>query len=65
MAAEADVEKVTQDMDGLSFDPGMKKKKKKSVAFDDPTTADVAPTEHATEGISSHQTSILWNLLTF
>ena len=41
------MDKVTQDMDDLSFDPTMKKKKsssrKKSVAFDDPTTADVAP----------------------
>jgi len=51
MAEEGDstttMEKVTQDMDDLSFDPTMKKKKsssskKKTVAFDDPTTADVA-----------------------
>jgi len=49
MADEAaKVEQVTAEMDDLSFDPTMKKKKssarKKSVAFEDPSTAEVAPT---------------------
>jgi len=41
------VEQVTAEMEELSFDPAMKKKKssarKKSVAFDDPSTADTVP----------------------
>lgn len=50
MADDEKVEQVTADMDELSFDPTMKKKKassarKKSVAFEDPSTAQVAPTE--------------------
>lgn len=47
MEDTAKVEQVTADMDDLSFDPTMKKKKsssrKKSVAFEDPSTAEVAP----------------------
>jgi len=47
------VEQVTTEMDDLSFDPTMKKKKssiRKSVAFKDPSTAEVAPatTEQST-----------------
>jgi hypothetical protein len=49
MADDNEVERVTEDMDSLSFDPTMKKKKstgrKKSVAFEDPSTAEVIPTE--------------------
>ena len=50
MADDEKVEQVTADMDELSFDPTMKKKKassarKKSVAFEDPSTAQVAPAE--------------------
>ena len=41
------VEQVTKEMDELSFDPSMKKKKssarKKSVAFEDLSTAEVLP----------------------
>ena len=42
------MEQVTADMDDLSFDPTMKKKKpssarKKNVAFGDPSTAEVTP----------------------
>jgi len=41
------VEQVTAEMDELSFDPSMKKKKssarKKSVAFEDPSKAEVLP----------------------
>jgi len=41
------VEQVTAEMEELSFDPSMKKKKssarKKSVAFEDPSTAEVLP----------------------
>jgi hypothetical protein len=45
------VEQVTAEMDELSFDPIMKKKKsfarKKSVAFEDPSTAEVLPESSA------------------
>jgi len=44
------VEQVTAEMEGLSFDPTMKKKKssaRKSVAFQDPTTAEVLPESSA------------------
>lgn len=43
----AKIKSVTSEMDDLSFDPTMKKKKssarKKSVAFEDPATAEVVP----------------------
>ena len=45
MADTEPVEQVTADMNDLSFDPTMKKKpssRKKSVAFEDPATAEVA-----------------------
>jgi len=44
------VEQVTTEMDELSFDPTMKKKKssaRKSVAFEDPSTAEVLPESSA------------------
>lgn len=56
MADNEKVEQVTADMDELSFDPAMTKKKassgrKKSVAFEDPSTAQVAPAS-AEQGMS-------------
>jgi len=57
MAAEAQVEQVSAEMDELSFDPTMKKKKssarKKSVAFEDPSTAEIIPDAETQTGISS------------
>ena len=54
---ETQVEQVTADMDELSFDPTMKNKKssarKKSVAFEDPSTAEIIPDIPAETGISS------------
>jgi translation initiation factor 2 subunit 2 len=51
MADDSKVEAVTADMDELSFDPTMKKKKsssrKKSVAFEDPSTAEVVAEQPA------------------
>src|SRR5271154_3083391 len=50
------VEQVTAEMDELSFDPSMKKKKssarKKSVAFEDPSTAEVIPDSSEAAGIT-------------
>jgi hypothetical protein len=56
MADDEKVEQVTADMDELSFDSTMKKKKassarKKSVAFEDPSTSQVAPA-HTEQGTS-------------
>ena len=55
MADEKPVDQVTKDMEELSFDPTMKKKKpsrKKSVSFEDPSTAEVLPkAAPAEEGI--------------
>jgi hypothetical protein len=46
MADDKTVDQVTEEMEELSFDPTMKKKKpssrKKSVAFEDPSTADLS-----------------------
>ena len=52
MADETKVNQVTEQMDDLSFDPTMKKKKSKSksVAFDDPSTAEVGSDVVPTEG---------------
>jgi len=51
------VEQVTAEMDELSFDPTMKKKKssarKKSVAFEDPSTVEVLPDSLAAEEAGS------------
>lgn len=50
------VDQVTAEMDELSFDPSMKKKKssarKKSVAFEDPSTAEVIPDSSEAAGIT-------------
>jgi len=47
MADDSKVDKVAEEMDELSFDPTMKKKKgstrKKSVAFEDTSTAEAVP----------------------
>jgi translation initiation factor 2 subunit 2 len=68
MAEEEKVEQVTADMDELSFDPTMKKKKgpsarKKSVAFEDPSTAQVAPAP-AEQGPSPCIPVLFFHLLT-
>ena len=50
MADDSKVEAVTAEMDELSFDPTMKKKKsssRKSVAFEDPSTAEVVAEQPA------------------
>lgn len=51
MADDPKVEAITADVDELSFDPTMKKKKsssrKKSVAFEDPSTAEVVAEQPA------------------